>query len=176
MRAIFDHAAEGFPLEIGGYCLGFPLVDHDLQARATLIEDTVRAITTSTASHVTMHAESFHAVERRRVMANNVLVGYYHSHPALSVFQSCEDVSNFRAFHPEDYQIAIVADSSLAKPDALEPHASWIGFFAWDDDHDPVKLPSENLFVVEKKETIFTLLPTLQPVPKQPSEPSDQDG
>jgi proteasome lid subunit RPN8/RPN11 len=176
LRAIFDHAVEGFPMEIGGYYLGFPLVDRDSRVKATFIEEVIRAITTSTRTHVTMHAETFNAVEQRRAVTNNVLVGYYHSHPALGIFQSCEDVLNFRSGHPEDYQIAIVADSSLAKSDSLEPHESWIGFFAWDAAHNPIKLPPENLFVLQSKDSAFTLIPDSEPPPKQSSKLSEEDG
>jgi proteasome lid subunit RPN8/RPN11 len=158
LRAIFDHAAEAFPLEIGGYCLGLPLVDHSSKAKATFIEEVVRAIGTSTRTHITMHPETFHLVEQRRAVANNLLVGYYHSHPALSVFQSPEDVSNFRMYHPEDYQIAIVADSSLAKANSLDLHEPWIGFFAWDAAHNPEKLPPENLFVMQSEKPAFTMV------------------
>jgi proteasome lid subunit RPN8/RPN11 len=157
LHAIVEHAAEGFPLEIGGYCLGLPLVDHLLNANATFIQEVVRAITTSTRTHVTMHPETFLALEQRRAPTDTLLVGYYHSHPGHGVFQSIEDIYNFQSYHTEDYQIAIVADPSLVGSTALLPYG-WIGFFAWDAVHTPIMLPPENLLVSESEGSLFALL------------------
>lgn len=161
LRSMYDHAVEGYPVEIGGYYLGLPLQDRELALRATFITEAVRAIATSTRAHVTMHAETFHEVEKCREKSDTILVGYYHSHPGLSVFQSGEDVYNFRTYHPENYQIAIVVDSTLTKPESLDPSKSWIGFFTWDANHNPVRLPAENLFVVDETQLPFTMIEAL---------------
>ena len=158
LRSIYDHAAEGFPVEIGGYYLGMPLIDTTSKVCATYIQECVRAIATSTRTHVTMHAETFRAVEERRAEKETLVVGYYHSHPGLSVFQSGEDLHNFRSYHPERYQIAVVADSTLVNRDKLDLHSAWIGFFAWNAKRQSIKLPPDNLFLITAEQSAFELI------------------
>src|SRR5437868_269871 len=59
---MYNHAKEGYPVEIGGYFVGFPMIDVDTGLKITYVEQIVRAISTSTHTHVTMHPESFNAV------------------------------------------------------------------------------------------------------------------
>jgi len=100
-----------------------------------------------------MHPESLKEVEA--VRGDTILVGYYHSHPGLSVFQSPTDVKNFMQYHSEPYQIAIVVDPTRANPNRLDDTTSgWIGFFVWDKHHHPVKLSPGSVRIVDERPVV----------------------
>ena len=148
---MYSHAAGEMHHEVGGYLLGFPLKDIETGTEATYIEKAVRAIYDSTPTHVTMLPESFREVELVREQSDTILVGYYHSHPRLGIFQSGTDVKNFMDYHPESYQIAVVVDPSRTTPKHLDVRPEWIGFFGWEQHSTPVELPVEHVSVVENR-------------------------
>jgi len=151
---LYRHAASELHHEVGGYLLGFPAVDFDDTVHMTYIETAVPAVYASTPTFVTMHPESFAEVERVREQTGTILVGYYHSHPALRVFQSDTDVENFSKFHAERYQIAVVVDPTRTSQRELDLTTDWIGFFAWNGQHKAVRLPSSHLVLVEQRPEI----------------------
>jgi proteasome lid subunit RPN8/RPN11 len=155
LEEIYAHAAEGYPNEVAGYYVGFPLQDITSQRNITYIEKSIRAISTASHTYVTMHPESFREVEAARQQSGTILVGYYHSHPGLSVFQSDTDLKNFRDYHIEPYQIAIVVDSTRTSSNRLDVGLNWIGFFGWDQNHNPTKIPACNIKVVEDRPEII---------------------
>jgi proteasome lid subunit RPN8/RPN11 len=155
IEEIYAHAAEGYPNEVAGYYVGFPLQDITSQRNITYIEKSIRAISTASHTYVTMHPESFREVEAARQQSGTILVGYYHSHPGLSVFQSDTDLKNFRDYHIEPYQIAIVVDSTRTSSNRLDVGLNWIGFFGWDQNHNPTKIPACNIKVVDKRPEII---------------------
>ncbi|MCC3440240.1 MULTISPECIES: Mov34/MPN/PAD-1 family protein [unclassified Microcoleus] len=155
LEEIYAHAAEGYPNEVAGYYVGFPLQDITSRRNITYIEKSIRAISTASHTYVTMHPESFKEVEAVRQQSGTILVGYYHSHPGLSVFQSGTDLKNFRDYHSEPYQIAIVVDSTRTSPNRLDVGSDWIGFFGWDQNHNPTKIPACNIKVVDERPEII---------------------
>ncbi|MGH2560155.1 MAG: Mov34/MPN/PAD-1 family protein [Thermomicrobiales bacterium] len=149
------HATDGFPDEIGGYAVGLPLIDTETGVAGTYIERVIRAESISTHTHVTFLHESMADVDQVCAQTGLLLIGYYHSHPGFRVFQSGEDVQTFGRYYAEPYQIAIVVDSTRAKLDCLPVAADWIGFFAWDRNHAPARLPAVNLSLVTDRPAIL---------------------
>lgn len=151
LNYLYKHSASELQHEVGGYLLGLPCVDISTGDRATYIHEAIRARYESTPTHVKMLPTTFQEVEAARVKSNMLLVGYYHSHPSLSVFQSGEDVRNFQMYYPEQYQIAIVVDPSKTSRQTFYSDTSWIGYFAWDTNHKPVRLANRQIFNSEDK-------------------------
>lgn len=152
---MYDHAAIGHPNEVAGYFVGLPLQDTATRESVTYIEQAIKAITTGSPTYVTMHPESFGDVARACEDSGTILVGYYHSHPGLSVFQSGTDTKNFELYHGEPYKIAVVVDSTLTTRNDLDLTSPWIGFFAWDGEHKPTHLPAENIHLVSERPTLL---------------------
>lgn len=157
LHEMYDHAASEMHHEIGGYLLGFPAKETRTGANVTYIERAIRAIYDSTPTYVTMHAASFNDVEAIRKRDGTLLVGYYHSHPRLSIFLSSTDVKNFADYHSEDYQIAVVVDPSQTPPGDIESSLEWIGFFGWRRNARPIRLSAENIELVERRPEIVTV-------------------
>lgn len=157
LHEMHGHAASEMHHEIAGYLLGFPAKDAQTGTNVTYIERAVRAIYDSTSTHVTMHAASFNDVETVRKQDGTILVGYYHSHPRLNIFLSSTDVENFKDYHSEDYQIAVVVDPSHTLSRCIESSLEWIGFFGWSKNADPVRLPAENIAFVERRPEIVAV-------------------
>lgn len=142
------HAQQGYPVEIAGYALGLPLIDTLTERSCTYIDRLVRADCESTRTHVTLRPGGMHEVQRICDESGLILVGYYHSHPGFSVFQSGEDVATYRDYYPEQYQIAIVIDPTRTEAADLK-HELWIGFFGWDATGTPQRLPVDHLRLAE---------------------------
>ncbi|MEN3335190.1 MAG: hypothetical protein V7641_4555 [Blastocatellia bacterium] len=151
IEEMYYHAAYEMQHEVGGYFLGFPVKDVKTGVCATYIESAIRAIYNSTPTHVLMHPESFNQVEVVREKNNTILVGYYHSHPRLNIFQSGTDVKNFKDYHSDLYQIAVVVDPSKTKPEHIFVNSDWIGYFGWNKRLDPVLLPPVNIRMVKNR-------------------------
>ncbi len=129
--------------EVGGYVVGYPLRERASRALVTYVDEAIEAQYDSTPTFVTLHAESFLEVER--VRGDRILVGWYHSHPRLGIFLSGTDVQNFRLYHSDAYQLAIVVDPSKTKAQDFTPHSEAIGFFAWQTPGVPARLRGENI-------------------------------
>lgn len=149
---LYKHAASEMQHEVGGYLLGLPYMDPERGWRATYIHEALRASYESTPTHVRMNPTSFREIEEVRTKTKMLLVGYYHSHPNLSIFQSGEDVRNFQMYYPENYQIAIVVDPSKTSKQSIYVNSSWIGYFSWDSNHKPIRLPSQQIFKPKEKD------------------------
>lgn len=154
LSAIYDHAQRGYPIEIAGHYVGWPLLDVETGLPITYIEQSLEAITTGTPTHVTIHPESLIAVDALCKRTGTLLVGYYHSHPGLSVFQSGTDTSYYGDYFREPYQIAIVVDPTRTSKDKLDPRGEWIGFFAWNSHQTPTRLPAGNIWLIRERPTI----------------------
>ena len=107
LSQLYAHAQAELHHEVGGYLVGIPYIDPKTGVRATYVHEAVRATYISTPTHITMLPTSLLTMEKVRLEHNMLMVGYYHSHPGLSVFQSGEDVSNFSMYYSEPYQVAI---------------------------------------------------------------------
>jgi proteasome lid subunit RPN8/RPN11 len=145
LNEMFHHAQEGFPLEIAGYVLGRPYVDIVSEQQCTVIEHLVHAQCISTRTHVTLLPSGLIEVQQVCDRTGMILVGYYHSHPGFSVFQSGEDLRTYSEYYPESYQIAIVVDPTRIEESDLHPGGEWIGFFGWDASHTAKKIPAEQV-------------------------------
>lgn len=149
---LYKHAASEMQHEVGGYLLGLPYVDSERGWRATYIHEALRASYEGTPTHVRMNPTSFREIEEVRTKTKMLLVGYYHSHPNLSIFQSGEDVRNYQMYYPENYQIAIVVDPSKTSKESIYVNSTWIGYFSWDSNHKPIRLPSYQIFKPKEKD------------------------
>lgn len=147
---LYIHPSSEMQHEVGGFLLGFPLIDPETGWQATYIDQAIKGKYVSTPTHVSLDPVSFMAVEEERQKTNSILVGYYHSHPNISVFQSGEDVRNFQMYYPENYQIAIVVDPGKTTNEYYLLEHSWIGYFVWNFDHRPTLLQNKNITVVNR--------------------------
>jgi proteasome lid subunit RPN8/RPN11 len=143
------HAQQGYPVEIAGYALGLPLIDTVTERACTYIDRVIKAECESTRTHVTLLPSGMHEVQKTCDETGLILVGYYHSHPGFSVFQSGEDVSTYQNYYPEPYQMAIVVDPTRTEAAVLEDEP-WIGFFGWDGGRTPQRLPVDHLRLAER--------------------------
>lgn len=150
LTAMYQHAIHGFPLEIGGYLVGAPIVDSESNQRCTLLHTTVEGRCISTRTHVTLLPEGMGLLHQVCQEREELLVGYYHSHPGFGVFQSGEDLDTFKQYYPEGYQVAIVVDPTKATIDALGVGGSWIGFFVWGSNGLATKLDSTHIHQVSE--------------------------
>lgn len=150
---MYKHAATEMYHEVGGYLLGFPAIDIWNGVEVTFIDRAIRAIYDSTPTHITLDPTSFREIDLVREKEDTILVGYYHSHPGLSVFMSGTDIANFESYHPEPYQVSIVIDPSRASDISLENLRDWLGFFVWDE-NKIIKLPEQNLIITNDRPDI----------------------
>jgi len=156
IHSLYRHAECEMHHEVGGYLLGIPLIDKNTNNKATFIKFMHIAEYVSTPSHVTMNPKSLMHVDHLCKKTSSLLVGYYHSHPNLSVFQSGEDVENFKMYYPEIYQVAIVIDPSMTTPYTYKFESDWIGFFMWNqENHNPMRVPRQNIVICSKWEPKF---------------------
>lgn len=144
------HAREGFPLEIGGHLLGYRLVDTDNNRVVTYIDRAMRAETDSTHTHVLFLPTNIGRIQEVCEREKLQIVGYYHSHPGFGVFQSGEDVQNYRLYYNEPHQIATVIDPTKAGSGKVV-RSHWLGFFGWRDGLAPYLLDDSQVRVVDKQ-------------------------
>lgn len=149
---MYEHADRGFPVEIAGYALGLPLIDVDSERLCTYIERVVPAQCESTRTHVTLLPSGLNQVQQISDSTGTILVGYYHSHPGFSVFQSGEDLRTYGDYYPEPYQIAIVVDSTRTDSTSIDLDGTWIGFFGWDVGKSSQRLPAKHVLLAERIE------------------------
>lgn len=159
---MYNHASKEKHHEVGGYLIGLPVKNTETGTEATCIDKAVRAIYNSTPTHVTMHAESFREVELVRAQSNTILIGYYHSHPGLGIFLSGTDIKNFKDYHSEPYQIAVVVDTTKVINHCLDITTEWIGFFGWDRNSAPIRLPAQNIILVDNRLEGMSTKPVLR--------------
>lgn len=145
---IYHHADNELHHEVGGYLIGFPAIDHRTGKKVTYVDKAIRAIYDSSKTHVTMHSISFNEVENIRQRDGTILVGWYHSHPNMGIFLSGTDTENFRIYHPEQYQVAVVVDPSKTEKN-IESDSEWIGFWGWNSRGEIVRVPEKNIHYVD---------------------------
>lgn len=124
MRRIEALAARDKEREVGGVLLGgffrsgdsaFLLVDDFIEAKAARGTDVSLTFTHETWEQIT--------AEQAERGGNSVIVGWYHSHPALGVFMSREDEFIHTSFFTDPWHVAIVVDPI---------YHNW-GAFTWKD-------------------------------------------
>lgn len=162
LHQMYQHAASETHHEVGGYLIGFPAKDEKTGVTVTYIEKAIKAIYESSPTHVTMLPVSFNDVENTRQKDGTILVGWYHSHPRLGIFLSGTDKRNYKDYHHEDYQIAIVVDPSIAPERAIESRLDWIGFFGWNGQGQDTLLHDPNIRFVDSRPEVIA--PSAVPV------------
>ncbi|MHB8807210.1 MAG: M67 family metallopeptidase [Anaerolineaceae bacterium] len=156
---MYDHANGEIHHEVGGFLLGKPLIDKKTSTHLTYIEEIVEGVYDSTPTFVTIHSESFHRVEIKRKERNLILVGYYHSHPQMPIFQSGTDLYDFTNYFQEIYQIAIVINPCYVPRDYIISDLKWVGFYFWNNENKSIRLNNKNniyITSVEKTQTLPT--------------------
>lgn len=163
-KQINEHATSDLNTEVGGVLLG----------KATLFEGTYyvlvetvmpASLTQAGAAHLTFTADSWSAIlnekDRNPDLAPLMVVGWYHTHPRMSIFLSGDDQFVHKNFFPERWHIALV----------LEPTKHHGGFFVRRDGEIESAHGFYEIFDKEKKSIINWKNLFAEPAPK-PATPS----
>jgi proteasome lid subunit RPN8/RPN11 len=121
------HANSDLNNEVGGWLIGNWREDQITGEEYIVVENCLPALharrgsaflTFTQNSQVTM----FEIMEEK--YPDKELVGWYHTHPKMSVFLSPQDLFLHNSFFPHHWQVALV----------IEPHSNTAGFFIRDGD------------------------------------------
>lgn len=158
-KQINEHATSDLNKEVGGVLLG----------KATLFEGTYyvlvetvmpASLTQAGAAHLTFTADSWSAIlnekDRNPDLAPLMVVGWYHTHPRMSIFLSGDDQFVHKNFFPERWHIALV----------LEPTKHHGGFFVRRDGEIESAHGFYEIFDKEKKSIINWKNLFAEPAPK----------
>jgi proteasome lid subunit RPN8/RPN11 len=117
-----EHARSEPDREIGGVLLGRAF-RHEGACYVEVSESLRAPNTEAGATHVTFTDTSWQAMgqEGERRFPGLRIVGWYHTHPKMSIFVSSQDVFFHSHFFKEEWQVALV----------IEPHKHLAGFFIW---------------------------------------------
>ncbi len=121
------HAQSDMDNEIGGWLIGNWRKDHDTGEEFIVVERCLPALHTRRGSaYLTFTQDSqlamFEIMEEK--FPDKELVGWYHTHPKMSVFLSNHDLFLHNSFFPHHWQVALV----------IEPHGHTAGYFIRDKD------------------------------------------
>jgi proteasome lid subunit RPN8/RPN11 len=141
-REVVAHAASDVDREVGGMLVGqarqTPEGDLYVLVEAQLAADHVR----HGPAHLTFTSDALtDLLDRREQMhPDQQVVGWYHTHPGLSVFLSHMDMWLHTYFFPEPWQVALVIDPVASRggffrrssrlSGGLEPRR-FVGFYEW---------------------------------------------
>jgi proteasome lid subunit RPN8/RPN11 len=119
------HAQSDMNNEIGGWLIGSWKADCETGEEYIIIERCLPAVGARRgAAYITFTQDTqvamFEIMEEK--FPDKQLVGWYHSHPKMSVFLSSYDLFLHQSFFPHPYQVALV----------IEPHSQTAGFFIRD--------------------------------------------
>ena len=122
-------AKEAGDFEVGGFYLGG--LHHYEGRRYVDIKVQIPALKAESArAHLTFSNDAqkaFHeAVEKEG--QNNLVLGWYHTHPGYGVFLSGYDLFIHRNFYARDYHTAVVIDPHAAAP------TRDVGVFVWENE------------------------------------------
>jgi len=110
IQAAFAHAASEMHHEIGGYITGYPAYDDVRGIAFIYVDKVVRGMYESTPTHVTLLAQGYFAAHTLCSADNTFVIGWYHSHPRLTVFFSGTDHHNHHQNFVRPHEIAMVVD------------------------------------------------------------------
>ena len=122
-----SHAASDLDNEVGGGLVGQWLVDPTTGREHILIEAVIPArFTTFGRAHLTFTQDTLVDMqdELDSSFPGRRLVGWFHTHPKMSIFLSGYDLWLHHHFFPETWQVALV----------IEPHTHAAGFFKRQED------------------------------------------
>ena len=119
------HAQSDLDNEVGGWLIGSWREDQITGEEYIVIERCLPALYARRGSaYLTFTQDSqlamFEVMEEK--YPDKELVGWYHTHPKMSVFLSTYDLFLHNSFFPHPWQVALV----------MEPHANLAGFFVRD--------------------------------------------
>lgn len=119
------HAQSDLDNEIGGWLIGSWREDQTTGEEFVIIERALPALYAKRGSaYITFTQDSqlamFDIMEEK--FPDKELVGWYHTHPKMSVFLSSYDLFLHNSFFPHPWQVALV----------IEPHGHTAGFFIRD--------------------------------------------
>lgn len=126
LEALYDFLAHDLQREHGGVLVGQPYYDSQTQCFFIVIRAAVPARETEGSSvHLQFTADTWDYIAGiiEESFPEMVIVGWYHSHPALGVFMSGIDRATQRAFYNHPWSLAVVVD----------PVARQTGWFAGPD-------------------------------------------
>jgi proteasome lid subunit RPN8/RPN11 len=128
LAAIDQHLAADLNQEQGGVLIGCPYHDPDLGQHFVDVRAVAPALgAEGSAVHLQFTAEawSYMSALIEAEFPDQVIVGWYHSHPGLGVFMSGTDRASQRAFYRHPWSLALVVD----------PRSSEQGWFSGPECH-----------------------------------------
>lgn len=126
LEALHDFLAHDLRREHGGVLVGKPYYDPEYQCCFVQIQSAIPAQETEGSPvHLQFTPEAWATISGiiEENYPEQVVVGWYHSHPALGVFMSGTDRATHQAFYAHPWSVAVVAD----------PVAQQTGWFAGKD-------------------------------------------
>jgi len=121
-EACCQHASSDMEHEVGGGLVGTWHIDPESGREHILIEGVIPArFTAFGKAHLTFTQDTLVDIQARleEYFPGARLVGWFHTHPKMSVFLSGYDLWLHHHFFPEAWQVALV----------IEPHSHTAGFF-----------------------------------------------
>ncbi len=112
VQRMLDHARKDCTVEVGGVLVGKAYRDRDSGDVYVVITKAIPATgTKGTSVHLQFTHESWGAVFREfSPQGDELVMGWYHTHPGLGVFMSGTDRRTQSAFFAQPWQIAAVID------------------------------------------------------------------
>ncbi len=123
-RYVTRHARSSPNREVGGLLLGHICRDPETDIAYPLITDAISArYATEARGHLTFTRQTWLDLieQREKHFPDQLVVGWYHTHPGLGIFLSEWDLTIHRHFFRQPWQVALV----------LDPQAGNAGFFVW---------------------------------------------
>lgn len=124
-QQVNDHANTTLDLEVGGMLVGQPCLTPDLEPYIVVSAALEALHVDQSSAHLTFTSTTLADVLQRleETYPDKQIVGWYHTHPALSVFLSSMDIWLHTHFFPEPWHVALVID----------PYVNHGGFFCYAD-------------------------------------------
>lgn len=112
MERMLEHARKDCTVELGGVLVGAAYRDRDNGDVYVVITKAIPAdATKSTSGHLQFTHESWGGIFRELpAQGNELVLGWYHTHPGLGVFMSGTDRRTQSAFFAQPWQVAAVID------------------------------------------------------------------
>jgi len=155
-RAVNDHAAASLDREVGGMLIGQVCMTPEGE-RYVIVEQQLEARHASNgATHLTFTSNTLTDALNRleEEFPDKQIVGWYHTHPGLSVFLSSMDVWLHSHFFPQPWHVALVIDPVIDEggffwyaseaPGLLHPQ-HYVGFYELAPDGEPTAVTWHNM-------------------------------
>jgi proteasome lid subunit RPN8/RPN11 len=157
IEAAFAHAASEMQHEIGGYLTGYPAYDATRGISFVYVDKGVRGRYESSPTHVTLAAEGYVAAYALCQADQTFVVGWYHSHPRLTVFFSGTDHTNHRSNFAKPHEVAMVVDPAHGNIPSGATEAELVqalnrtnfAIFAWNEHADAIVRMTDSVVYVD---------------------------